>query len=550
MPTPNQFIPLITLCCITILHSPGFAQQSDPLKTRAESSKFEETSRYNDVMLFLQQLQRRSELARFTYFGISQDGRKLPLLILSNPPVSSPQEAKNNGKPIILILANIHAGEVEGKEASQQLARRLLLGDLKPLLSKLTVLIAPIYNVDGNEKISTNNRPEQYGPISGVGTRENSQKFDLNRDYMKLEAPESQSLVKLLNKWDPHITVDLHTTNGSYHAYHVTYSSPLNPNSDQKIFEYHRNQMLPAIGAAIRKKHDFRSYFYGNFTGFSNRPKQGEETTWEAFTHQPRIGQNYVGIRNRISILSEAYSYLPFQRRVEVTERFVEEILHYSATNADTILKLTRSADEATVKQFDGDNPVEFGVNFKPIALPEKVEILVGDVEKKFNQKSGKEMKVMIEDKVTPMKMLEYALFSPTRSVKAPRAYLFPKDNLLVQKCLQHGIIVEELLTDTTIEVDEFTTEKIERSTRIFQGHIESNVTGKYKTINKSFPTGSILIRTNQPLGRLVCYLLEPESTDGLITWNFLESHLEIGKSLPIYKVMKRQNLVSQIITE
>ena len=126
-------------------------------------------------------------------------------------------------------MANIHAGEVEGKEAMQHFARRIVLGDLRPLLDKLIILIAPIYNADGNEKINVMNRTAQNGPLGGVGVRENSKGLDLNRDYMKLDSPEAQSLVRLFNRWDPHLTVDLHTTNGSYHGYHLTYSIPLNP---------------------------------------------------------------------------------------------------------------------------------------------------------------------------------------------------------------------------------------------------------------------------------------------------------------------------------
>ena len=230
-------------------------------------------------------------------------------------------------------MANIHAGEVEGKEAMLHLSRRILFGDLKPLLSKLIILIAPIYNADGNEKISINNRTAQNGPIAGVGVRENSKSYDLNRDYMKLDSAEARALVNLLNRWDPHLTVDLHTTNGSYHGYHLTYSQPLNPNSSAAILSYHRDKMLPAITKAMLKNHKLRTYYYGNFPRFTNLPTPGQPTRWEAFTHQPRIGQNYHGLRNRLTILSEAYSYLTFKRRVEVTEKFVEEILKYAAAN-------------------------------------------------------------------------------------------------------------------------------------------------------------------------------------------------------------------------
>src|SRR4029079_6240893 len=205
-------------------------------------------------------------------FGKSEEGRLLPLMILSDSPISNPRDARATGKPIVFIMANIHAGEVEGKEAILHLSRRILFGDLRPLLSKLIILIAPIYNADGNEKININNRTAQNGPIGGVGVRENSKGYDLNRDYMKLDSPEAQSLVNLLNRWDPHLTVDLHTTNGSYHGYHLTYSIPLNPSVDPRIIAYHREKLMPAIAKAMLAQHKFRTYYYGNFEGEAPKP--------------------------------------------------------------------------------------------------------------------------------------------------------------------------------------------------------------------------------------------------------------------------------------
>src|SRR5947208_11910463 len=135
------------------------------------------------------------------------------------------------------------------------------------MLSKLIILIAPIYNADGNEKISMNNRTAQNGPIGGVGVRENSKGYDLNRDYMKLDSPEAQALVNLCNRWDPHLTVDLHTTNGSYHGYHLTYSIPLNPSVDPLIIAYHREKLMPAIAKVMLAQHSSRTYYRRDFEG-------------------------------------------------------------------------------------------------------------------------------------------------------------------------------------------------------------------------------------------------------------------------------------------
>ena len=266
------------------------ATLEQPLKSRAELTNYEETSRLEDVLHFFSELQRRSPLIRLESFGRSHEGRDLPLAVLSHPLVAQPRAARESGKPVVFVLANIHAGEVEGKEAAQHLARRLLLGDLRPLLDKLIVLIAPVYNPDGNERISMTNRVAQNGPIGGVGRRENGQGLDLNRDFMKLEAPETQSLIRLFNLWDPQVTVDLHTTDGSYHGYHLTYSTPLNPSLNPKLMDYHRNQLMPALTEAMRARHEFRTYYYGNFSNAVPGSASGEERAWLAFSPQPRVG--------------------------------------------------------------------------------------------------------------------------------------------------------------------------------------------------------------------------------------------------------------------
>ena len=536
-----------------VLNTNTVAQNGGQPKTRAELTNYEETTRYQEVLDFIAELQKRSPLLRLESFGKSEEGRLLPLMIMSDSPISNPRDARATGKPIVFIMANIHAGEVEGKEAALHLSRRLLFSDLKPLLRKLIILIAPIYNADGNEKININNRTAQNGPIAGVGVRENSKGYDLNRDFMKLDTPEAQSLINLCNRWDPHLTVDLHTTNGSYHGYHLTYSQPLNPNTNPLILNYHRDRMLPAINRAMLQRHKFRTYYYGNFPRFANLPTPGEKTRWEAFTHQPRIGQNYHGLRNRLTILSEAYSYLTFKRRVEVTEAFVEEIFKYAASNAAEIYQLTKRADEETVRKFLGSETVQQGVAFEMRPLPRPVDILIGEVVKVKNPRSGKDMTAMVEDTFKPMRMDDYGIFAATRSVAAPRAYIFkPEKDLqvVIEKLLQHGIAVEELTASLTTEVDVFAIGNVTRAQRPFQNHREMKITGEYKKERMTFPAGTIIVRTAQPLGLLVCYLLEAESDDGLVDWNFFDAYLEAGKTFPVYKLMLNVNAASRLMSE
>jgi len=372
------FTVLTFAVTVPTAQTPAPQSTPDALQTRPERSNFEETSRLEDVTAFLTALTAKSPLVRVQTFGTTEEGRAMPLVTLSNPAISKPAE-RPAGRPVVFLLANIHGGEVEGKEAVQVLMRRLTSGDLRPLLDRMVIVIAPIYNIDGNEGIDVMNRTAQYGPVAGVGRRENIKGLDLNRDYMKLESAEARALAAAFTAWDPHLVVDLHTTNGSYHGYHLTQSIPLNLSLSPKILDYHRETMMPAIMKSLEATHKVRAYYYGNFgRGNAGQASGGELRRWNAFDWRPRAGQNYVGFRNRLTILSEAYSYLSFKRRIEVTEQFVEEILNYVDSHRAEIVALTKALDDEWMKRAAGSAEMPLGVEYELRPLPKPVPILVG----------------------------------------------------------------------------------------------------------------------------------------------------------------------------
>ena len=518
---------------------PTAQDKPDPLQTRPERTNFEETSRYDDLAAFLTALAAKSPVVRTMSFGTTEQGRAMPLVTLSNPAVSRPAD-RPAGRPVVFLLANIHGGEVEGKEAVQVLMRRLTGGDLRPLVDRMVIVIAPNYNADGNEAIDVMNRTAQYGPIAGVGSRENAKGLDLNRDYMKLESAEARALAAAFTAWDPHLVVDLHTTNGSYHGYHLTQSIPLNFSLSRKTLDYHRNTMMPSIMTSLEANHKIRAYYYGNF-GRGNAAAPGELRRWNAFDWRPRAGQNYVGFRNRLTILSEAYSYLSFKRRIEVTERFVEEILKYVDAHRSEVVALTKSLDDEWITRARGNDELPLGVEYEMRPLPKPVDILVGDVKKEINPRNGREMTVAIEDSYKPEPMQDYAYFMPARTVPMARVYVLPTDPAfqpIVDKIRQHGVAVDELAAPLTTGISSFIVDEITKAQRPFQGHNEVKLKGRYVTETATIPAGTKVVRLAQPLGLLAAYLLEPESDDGLTNWNFLDPWLEIGKPAPIRKVM------------
>ena len=244
------------------------------------------------------------------------------------------------------VQGNIHAGEVEGKEALLALLRDLAFAGKPNALDSIVLIAVPIYNADGNERFASQavNRTEQNGPEL-VGVRANAQSLDLNRDYVKAEAPETRASLAMFNTWDPDVFVDLHTTNGSYHGYALTYSPSLNPAA---VFGgvYARDSLLPVLRQRMRMRHGFETFDYGNFL---SDERNGVDTTvregWATYDPRPRFGTNYYGMRGRIGILSEAYSHDPLERRIASTYAFVREILSLVGEREAAIRSLSARAD-------------------------------------------------------------------------------------------------------------------------------------------------------------------------------------------------------------
>ena len=524
-------------CLIALLLPMNSIASQSKLQSRAERTDYAETSRYEDVIDFIAELQRVSANVKVETFALTNEGRALPLVILSNPAMSSPAEAAASGKPVVFVMANIHAGEVEGKEATQHLMRDVITGPLGHLLDKIVLLIAPIYNADGNEKIDINNRSAQNGPMGGVGVRENAQQLDLNRDYMKLESPEARGLIGgVFNRWDPHVIIDLHTTNGSYHGYALTYSPCLNPNSNSKLTSFTRDKLLPDVTKTLKSKHKYNIYFYGNFSDPTrpNRELRANEESgpkvWATFDHRPRFGNNYEGLRNRIAILSEAYSYLSFRARVDVTDKFVRAILEYVAGHTKEVIDLVREADRHSVATgTTSGNEEGFGVAFELKASAKPVEILVGSVNRVVDPRNNRP-RLEATDVAQPVKMTEYGEFQATRRIRPPAAYLLKPDQRKIVDLLRgHGVAVEMLKKEETVTVEQYTVNEITHAQRAFQGHKEASLKVTSGETRETFPAGSFLVSMHQPKAALIFYLLEPESDDGAANWNFFDE--ELGKA-------------------
>jgi murein tripeptide amidase MpaA len=514
------------------------------LLTTAERTGYTSTANYGEVMTFVDQLKKSSPLIRVEKIATSVEGRDVPLLVIGNPMPLKPEDLQNDSRIVVYIQANIHAGEVEGKEATLMYARDLLK-DKDPLILKdVVILICPLFNPDGNEKISTMNRTNQNGPVNGVGVRYNGQYLDLNRDAMKAESPEVRGvLTNVFNRWDPAVFMDCHTTDGSYHVEPVTFTWMVNPNGNRSLINYMRDKMMPDISETLSDKYKIENCFYGEFFDMMD-PEKG----WVLDASEPRYMSNYFGIRNRLGILNENYVYADFKSRVVGCYFLIHSLIDYASLHKTEIKELLQRIDKETISRGSAPSVTDsFAIEYK--VRPAPFEVTVKTYEAEEVKLPGGRTSYRRTDRQKNVTIPYYIDYYPTVGVKFPFAYLITiKDQEVLDLLKIHGVRIEKLANDSEIEVERFEISALKGSERLNQGHYTNTVKGRFVEETIDFPAGTIIVRTAQPLANVAAYLLEPQSNDGLMTWNFFDRYLvpQWGAEYypwPVYRVMKSINI-------
>lgn len=481
-------------------------------QTAAELSDYHRTSSYQETVQFLADLEAKGAPMHTTWIGRSTEGRPIPLVVVSEDPGVTPESVVKQGKLVVYIQANIHAGEVEGKEASLALLRMIAKGDRRSLKS-MVLLVNPIYNADGNEKWGpvAKNRPEQDGPDL-VGVRPNGQGLDLNRDCMKAESPEMQAaLESVYNRWNPDAVLDLHTTDGTRHGYELTYSPSLNPNSGWAT-RYGQDELLPKVRAELLRTHRMETFDYGNLEGPS----------WRTFGHEGRYVTNYAGLRGAIGILSEATTFIPFKDRIRATDLFVRRVLDHLESDREKIVAARQPAFPASV-----------GVQFEMLQGRKEDVILEDLAPGQAKPLTGRPAKVK------RVSVPVFDQFRATRSVTLPGAYYIPPEERAVIRLLRrHGIAMEPVEADRVAKGTFDRIEKVEQAARAFQGHRLIQLTTKPGTRETiTLRQGGVLVDPRQRSWGLVVNLLEPESNDGVAAWGFLGE--KFGSRYPIARLTR-----------
>ena len=504
------------------------AQSSSPgvpaeWKTHAERTDYRETPRYDETLAYVRRIAARSPWVRLTFFGTSGEGRRLPLVVAAKGGAYTPQTARRAGKPVVLVQACIHAGESDGKDAGLALLRDIAVTKSREsLLDRVVLLFIPIYNVDGHEDRSPFNRINQNGPAE-TGRRSNATNLNLNRDYMKADAPETRAWLGLWNTWVPDLFIDCHVTDGADYRYNVTYQFERHDNVMPPIRrwseEFFERRVFPAAEAEGNLLSPYLVF----------RDNRDPAKGIEGFISTPRFATGYASIvRNRPALLIETHMLKEHRLRVRGTYDVLASALEEVNRNPEKLLRAVTEADERVIlegRSYDRQRKVALSVELADAPRTMVLKGLESRTEK--SHVSGAE-RVIWGTKPADMSVPFYDDAKPSRTVTPPLFYVVPPQWSEVIELLRlHGLRLKRLKRPLTIDSESYRFRDVRWSPRSFEGRRIVAFNTESVRERKTLPAGSVVIPMNQPGARAALHLLEPNAPDSLAAWGFFDTVFE-----------------------
>ncbi len=496
----------------------------DEWRTTAEQSEFRSTPRYEQTIEYCRRLAQASPWIEYRSFGVSPEGRALPLIIASKDGVFTEKAARESGKLVVLVQNCIHAGECAGKDASLMLLRDIAVTKSRhSLLDNVILLVVPIFNVDGHERFSPYSRINQNGP-EAMGWRVTARNLNLNRDYIKADAVEMRAWLRLWNAWRPDLHFDHHTTDGGDWQYDLTYSIDRHAIAARPVVEWLDRDLFPELLPALKADGHITLPYFG--LADSKDPAKGVRSGgWFA----PRLANCYVTLRNRPSILVETHMLKPYRTRViahyNITLRVLEELNRKPRALKAAVSAADRATvDFARLPKAERTLPISVEQDdesvppvFKGFAYRRALSEISGDVR-------------IIYDNMRPVD-IETTWRSTarvTKEVSLPQAYIIPPQwTEAIELARLHGIECRRLTKPVTAEFGSYRFEDVTFADTPFESRIQARFTAKRIVAERTYLAGSVVVRLDQPAAKIAVHMFEPEAPDSLVSWGFFNAIFE-----------------------
>jgi hypothetical protein len=456
------------------------------------------------------------------YFGTSAAGRRLPMVVLSNDYAFTSKRVKKSGRPLVLVVAGIHAGEIDGKDAILGIVRDLARGKGKEILDAAQILLVPIYNVDGHERVSPHNRPNQMGPEEGMGFRTTAQGLDLNRDWLKLDSPEARALAAIVTDWEPHLVIDVHVTDGAEHGWTLTTGWPEPPQAGAAAGAWLGEHLPNALAAATDA-----GYPNGPYVSLVDRldPTLG----FSSNVHLPRYSTGYFPLRNTPVVLIETHARKPYRDRVLATEVLLRALVAEVGKDPEGLIEAVAADGAAVAERGKAEERPPLVVTWKEKAAGEPTTLPLRPWSVDTSTVLG--VPSLDYDPAAPYRDVEMPWIhgvEPETTLPRPAGYLvLPGWPQITDLLRRHGLRGETVSAPVAIDVVTTRVSAPQLAGEPYQGRVRVEATVTRATETRTLPAGTIWIPADQPLFELAAQLLEPEAPDSILQWGGLSTVFE-----------------------
>jgi len=532
------------LCLLSALLALPMAAKAADWTTPAEASRFKTTPSYAETHAYLERLAAAApDKIKLTRFGVSPEGRDLMLVIAANGGEFTHEAARASGKQILFVQAGIHAGEIEGKDAGLMLLRDLVLDEksagartsagknFSHALDHTILIYAPIFNVDGHENSSPYMRINQNGPAE-MGFRATAQNLNLNRDYLKADAPEMRDWLALWNAWLPDFLVDVHTTDGADYQYDLTWFTEDWAPLDTGVKAW-QNDVLKKRIFPLVEKHSFsddspqvdrRGHRLGPYLDLKDHHDitQGIVNAY----YSPRFATGYVPLHNRAALLVETHMLKPYATRVRATYDLIAAILDEFRAHPGELRRAVEAADRATIARAAG---ADYAVAFKAADKPDTLQLKGVAFKQTHSDISNDTWTQYDPAKPQTMAVPFWRDLVATQSVALPAAYLVPAGwPDIIAKLRQHGLRVEIMTKPLTLSVQGTQLDAPRWANTPFEGRVMlREFKASPQTWTQTFAPGAAIVALDQRAANVAVHLLEPEAPDSLLRWGFFNAVFE-----------------------
>ena len=506
---------------LALLSAVSLSHAAPDLTTVSERSGFQRTGRYDEVIKLCADFQRAyPKQVKCVDFGATPEGRPMKALIVTRAGAFTPQAAKQRGLPVVLVQGGIHAGEIDGKDAGFLALREVLENRAAPgALDRQVLLFVPVFNIDGHERFKEWNRPNQRGPVE-MGWRTTAQNFNLNRDYVKADAPEMQAMLALVNAWDPLAYVDLHVTNGAKFEHDVSIQVEPVHSADVE-FRKAGLALRTNVLADIEKQGSMPHAFYMSFAETDN-PQSG----FVDGVSDPRFSTGYFPLRNRLAMLVETHSWKDYPTRVRITRNTVVSVLAQVAQHGKAWQKAAYEADARAASLGGSTVPMTYKasdkvrmIDFRGYAYTRTPSDVSGILMTRYDETRPQIWTVPLRDDIVP-----------DMSVTAPKAgYLVPAAQaaMVAARLKQHGISYRTLDKEAKADVETFRADKVSFGAGSLESHQRLTLEGGWKAESRTLAKGMLFVPIAQPKARLVMAMLEPKAPDSILAWGGFNNAFE-----------------------